>query len=525
MNAILGDRIPLVVLSGPSHAEEVAQGIPTLVVAASENTEVAAIVQETFRDKYFRVYVQRDVVGVELGGALKNVIAIAAGISDGLGYGLNTRAALITRGLAEITRLGVKLGAHPLTFSGLGGLGDLVLTCTGSLSRNRTVGLKLGEGRTLEQALADGKASLNLRYRFESVSDDAFADDGYASTLRAALGYATGRWHNLSATVEIQSVLDLGYENRHNDKGAGSDWNGVSDRPVIADPSITDFYQAYLQWQASPTTTLRAGRQAILLDNVRFVGNVGWRQFHQSFDALKITTKPVPGVRLTYAYIWNQNRIFGDSRKMGTHLLNLGGKLSDHNTLKGYAYLVDYDRLADSGASTLTIGLHDEGAVPFESWKLLYDVEIAKQSDAGDNPGNVDAWYYRAGVGGKFGGFTAKLTYEVLEGEPGKGAFSTPLATLHAWNGWADIFLKTPANGLEDFYLTIAYKTGGWKLAAIYHDFSADTGGAHYGNELDLVASWKSSWKQVFALKAAMYDADEYARDVSKLWAYTSWKF
>ncbi len=381
------------------------------------------------------------------------------------------------------------------------------------------------EAATFGEALTQGKPSLNLRYRFESVDDDNFADTGLASTLRAALGYSTKSWKGLSATVEFQSVLDLGYENKHNDKGAGGDWNGVSDRPVIADPSITDFYQGFLLWKIGSAVDLKFGRQAILLDNVRFVGNVGWRQFHQSFDALKVTTGAIPHVKLTYAYVWNQNRIFGDTKKMGTHLLNLGGKLAEHNALKGYAYLVDYDKLADSGASTLTFGVHDEGAVPFASWKLLYDAEIAKQSDAGDNPNNVDAWYYRGVLGAKIGGFTAKLAYEVLEGEAGKGAFTTPLATLHAWNGWADMFLKTPANGLEDLYLTLAYRTGPWKATAIYHDFSANTGGADYGTELDLVASWTSSWKQVFALKAAMYDADEYARDVTKFWAFTSWKF
>jgi len=381
------------------------------------------------------------------------------------------------------------------------------------------------EPANLGEALTHGKAMVNLRYRFESVDDDNFADNGLASTLRAALGYSTREWKGFSITAEIQSVLDLGYENRHNDKGAGDHWNGVTDYPVIADPSVTNFYQGFLSWKFSGTYQLKFGRQPILLDNVRFVGNVGWRQLHQSFDALRFSTGAIPHVTLDYAYVWNQNRIFGDSKKMNTHLLNLRGKLAKHNTLKGYGYLVDYDSEAMWGLSTLTLGVHDEGFVPFDAWKLLYDAEIAKQSDAGDNPGNVDAWYYRGVVGAGIGGFTVKLAYEVLEGEPGKGAFTTPLATLHAWNGWADMFLKTPANGLEDFYLNLTYKTGGWKVAAIYHDFSANTGGAHYGTELDLVASWKSGWKQVFALKAALYDADEYARDVTKLWAYTSWKF
>jgi glycerol-3-phosphate dehydrogenase (NAD(P)+) len=141
------------VLSGPSFADEVAVGQPTAITTAFTDIKSARAVQHLFSTSFFRVYTSSDIIGLEISAAMKNVIAIAAGISDGLGYGLNTRAALITRGLAEITRLGVKLGAHPLTFAGLGGLGDLVLTCTGNLSRNRTVGLKLGEGRTLQQTL------------------------------------------------------------------------------------------------------------------------------------------------------------------------------------------------------------------------------------------------------------------------------------------------------------------------------------------------------------------------------------
>ena len=143
------------VLSGPSFAKEVAQGTPTAVTVAAQDKATAAIIQELFAADFFRVYTSTDRIGLELGGALKNPIAIAAGICDGQGYGTNTRAALITRGLAEITRLGVKMGASPLTFSGLAGMGDLVLTCTGNLSRNRTVGYKLGQGQTLPHILAE----------------------------------------------------------------------------------------------------------------------------------------------------------------------------------------------------------------------------------------------------------------------------------------------------------------------------------------------------------------------------------
>jgi glycerol-3-phosphate dehydrogenase (NAD(P)+) len=142
-------------LSGPTFAREVAQEMPTAVVAAAADAGVARRVQHTVTTGFFRAYTNNDVTGVELGGAIKNVIAIAAGISDGLGFGYNTRAALITRGLAEMTRLGLTMGARSSTFAGLAGMGDLVLTCTGDLSRNRSVGMKLGRGMTLDEILAE----------------------------------------------------------------------------------------------------------------------------------------------------------------------------------------------------------------------------------------------------------------------------------------------------------------------------------------------------------------------------------
>lgn len=156
MTDVVAEEIPehpIVALSGPSFALEVANHLPTAIVAASEDEAAALLTQQALSTSAFRVYTQTDVTGVELGGALKNVMAVATGIADGLQLGFNARAALITRGLAEMTRLGVALGADPLTFSGLAGMGDLVLTCTGSLSRNRSVGLEIGRGATLQEVL------------------------------------------------------------------------------------------------------------------------------------------------------------------------------------------------------------------------------------------------------------------------------------------------------------------------------------------------------------------------------------
>ncbi|WP_100488114.1 NAD(P)H-dependent glycerol-3-phosphate dehydrogenase [Sporolactobacillus pectinivorans] len=160
MSEVICEEIPeelrraVVVLSGPSHAEEVSLRHPTTVAVASKDSEAAKEAQNLFFNRYFRVYTNEDIVGVEIGGALKNIIALGAGISDGLGYGDNAKAALITRGLAEITRLGTKLGAHPLTFIGLTGMGDLIVTCTSVHSRNWRAGNLLGKGRKLENVLS-----------------------------------------------------------------------------------------------------------------------------------------------------------------------------------------------------------------------------------------------------------------------------------------------------------------------------------------------------------------------------------
>lgn len=181
LSEVISDKIPesdIVILSGPSHAEEVARGIPTSLVAASKNPQSAKKVQDIMANEFLRVYTSDDIIGVELGGALKNVIAIAAGGCDGLGLGDNTKAALITRGLAEMTRLGVAMGAKEHTFAGLTGIGDLVVTCTSKHSRNNRFGYKVGSGISVEEALsevgtvegyyaADMAHSLAVKYRVE----------------------------------------------------------------------------------------------------------------------------------------------------------------------------------------------------------------------------------------------------------------------------------------------------------------------------------------------------------------------
>ncbi len=180
LTEIIADEIPgadVAVMSGPSHAEEVSRGIPTVVVVGAKNAETATYIQEAFMTEFFRIYTSDDVLGIELGGSLKNVIALAAGIIDGLGLGDNTKAALMTRGIAEISRLGVKMGGRPETFSGLSGVGDLIVTCTSSHSRNHNAGYLIGKGYTMQEAMDEvkqvvegvhcAKAALALSKKFE----------------------------------------------------------------------------------------------------------------------------------------------------------------------------------------------------------------------------------------------------------------------------------------------------------------------------------------------------------------------
>lgn len=172
MSEVINEELPgitVVAMSGPCHAEELSKGIPTAYVAASESRKAAEMIQDLFMSPRFRVYTNPDIVGVELGGAIKNIIALCAGISDGLGYGDNTKAALMTRGIAEISRLGCALGAKRQTFSGLAGIGDLIVTCTSMHSRNRRAGILIGQGLTVEQTLEEVKMVVEGVYTTEPV--------------------------------------------------------------------------------------------------------------------------------------------------------------------------------------------------------------------------------------------------------------------------------------------------------------------------------------------------------------------
>ena len=372
-------------------------------------------------------------------------------------------------------------------------------------------------------ALKGGETTIDLRYRFENVGERAFSKDARASTLRTSLAYRTGLFRGFSLFVQAENVTALGSEGLFNNRGAGSLANGVSDRPVVADVEETELNQASLRFQGAETR-VDLGRQEIAWADQRFVGPVGWRQNHQAFDALAVTSNHFEGVELTYAYLDRVHRIFGDHKPMASHLLSAELALP-FGRLRGYGLYLDYDRSIDAAQSTATYGLELTGDRRLGPVKILYELEAAQQRDAGDNLSEVDAAYLHAMVGGGLAGWTVKAGFERLEGSPGDGRFTTPLATLHKFNGWADKFLGTPTAGLEDVYVEAGGSAGGFSWKGVFHDFSAESDSGDYGREVDLQLTYRSPWQQVFGLKAALYDAKGFSSDTDKLWIWTGYTF
>ena len=385
------------------------------------------------------------------------------------------------------------------------------------------------EADTLAEAITKGKPILNLRYRYENVDDDAFEKKAHASTLRTVVGYKTKSWKGLGFHIEAENVATIGND-LYNNVGAGSLNNGVTDRPVVADPAITDLNQVFL-WFEKGGSFLQVGREEITVDDQRFVGNVGWRQHHQSFDAFKFTNKALGWANFLYSYINKVHRIQGSTWDTGSHLLNARFKLGEegkYGSLTPYAYLLDFENVSQFGISSASYGLEYQGKHKFgENTSMKWEAEYAAQGDYGSNPTDLSADYLFLMVQGVFKPVSVKLGYEVLSGNPRDGRFSTPLATLHKFNGWADKFLNTPINGLKDLYLALDGKIGPVKWVAVYHDFSAensDAANGDYGDELDFQFLYSAPWKQGFGFKGALYSANDFSTDTNKFWIFTTYK-
>ncbi len=404
----------------------------------------------------------------------------------------------------------------------------------------------------LLDSLRGGKVDLQMRYRFE------FADDAtpglkhaYASTLRTALGYMTGAFHDVSAYLEIEDVRVIGNDELYNDGGA----NAVRDRAVIVDPEGTEFNQAFLRYSGLPRSVITFGRQELTHREAplhRFLGNVGFRQNMQTYDALRISSLALPQTVLDYAYIWNVNRPFGERNsspdaadfRMHSHALNAQWSGLGFAKLEGYAYLLDFNSGVSRRFSSATYGARLQGDHALDGkLKFVYAAELARQSDYADNPNAIAVGYYDlfAGasyaLGGAIESVSAKLEYEVLQGKGGFNAFQTPLGTNHAFQGHADRFLVTPGDGVRDAHVSVGAKLFGAQFTVIYHDFRADHDGYRYGSEWDVVLERPLRKNLLAGLQYADYRADRnqtnlernsaggQVYDLARFWAYLQFKY
>jgi len=376
----------------------------------------------------------------------------------------------------------------------------------------------------LTTALKGGRTWLNFRYRFEEVDDDGLPLNGTASTLRTVLGYETGVWNGWRATVEFEDVSPIGADNYN------STINGKTNRPVVADPDGSEVNQAFVTYEGFEDLVLRVGRREIKYDNFRFIRNVGWRQNHQSFRAAEATFTGLGPATLDYVYLFGVDRIFGDDSPKGneqasSHLLHATVDLEDAGTLVLYDYYLDFDDVLE-GVSTNTAGVRYTGAVDVaDDVALDYALEFASQTDAGDNPNDVDQEYYLAQLGAKTAGVRVHVAMEHLggSGDPGD-KFTTPLATLHAHNGFADQFLVTPDDGLDDLFFGVSGKVGKVKGSAVYHIFESDSNNRDYGDEIDLVVSAPVYAGTTVGLKYAGFSGDDALfDDVQKVMGWISY--
>ena len=365
----------------------------------------------------------------------------------------------------------------------------------------------------------------NARLRHESVSDDAFARDAQAATLRVRAGLRWTATPHLTAFVEGEAVgaaID--------DYNAGT--GAHNDRPAVGDPESAEINQAWLRWR-NGTVEATAGRQRLAFDNQRWLGNVGWRQNEQTFDAVSLQWQPSTSTTLRYVWLDRAHRVASDravdplarERRLDGHALNAAWTRGPHR-LGGYAYLIEDEDVA--AASTRTVGARYALASAAGTRPFGATLEWARQRDHAANPLRFSHAYWLVEPAWATRYATLRAGWEHLGGN-GRHALQTPLATLHTFNGWADKFTLTPAAGLEDRYLAAtgnlarARAQGPLEWTVAWHAYRADVGGARYGREWNasLGLPFGPRWRAL--AKVADYRAATYARDTTKLWLQLEW--
>ena len=364
-----------------------------------------------------------------------------------------------------------------------------------------------------------GKAQLQFRLRTEAVDEQGFARDANATTLRSRLTWTSPGWRGWQATMEVDDIRAL------DDQGYNSTVNGQTARPVIADPVDTELNRAVVEWK-QPQFDLALGRQRLVLDNQRFIGNVGWRQNEQTYDGTTLRWRATKKAELTLAWIADVNRVFGP--RSGTQAADWHGDsaivhgkadLGRFGSLSAFWHGLDFEN--SPATSVATSGLSWSGvAKAGKGWRLPWAAAFATQQDYGRNPTDYSADYHQLELGVGRGAATVKVGLESLGGDATRPnrRFQTPLATLHAFQGWADKFLTTPPQGVEDRYVTLEATYRGATAVVGWHDFRAEAVDRSYGREWNVSVSRKFGTRYELLGKFADYDADGFATDTRKAW-------
>ena len=382
---------------------------------------------------------------------------------------------------------------------------------------------------TFLESIKDGKPMTNFRLRYESVDQEAFQpapnatqklDTAHAFTLRSLIGWQTAPYKNFSFAAQLTDVHE--FNHNFNDRRENLSEPGKANYANIVDPSFTDVNQLFVDWTGIKNTRMRLGRQQVNLDNVRFIGDIGFRQNMQVFDGVSVLNKSIPDTEIFAAHFDQVRQINTELRQGDIEIVNAKYRISPSESLVGYAYLVDVANLgqnngnplaastaaqggnglgasqdlvktATTDASSKTFGLRLDGVRKIDdNWKALYTTEYAKQTDYKDGSDLIDAHYFKLGGGAMYNSWSVRIDHEKLSSNDGKYAFQTPLGTNHLFQGWADQFLATPRQGMEDTFVTVAGSIGKAKLQAEYHVFKSDEKfqsigklGDKYGTEFD----------------------------------------
>ena len=378
---------------------------------------------------------------------------------------------------------------------------------------------------SINEAFSGGKLLLQVRPRVELVDQDGKPENAQAFTVRTLLGWETKPYYGFSFTAQAINVTRIG-EKDYNDDAA----QAASSRfPLVTDPRNTDSNQLFLDYTELPKTRFRLGKQSIKLDNVRFIGNVEFRQVMQVFTGLSVENKSIANTELYFAHLVRVKDIFAKQREAKIEILRGVYRWTPNDLLVAYSYLQDDPQLAGAVAgvkelSNRIIGLRADGEHPFgEHFRLLYTAEYAKQNDYADGDSIINADYHHFGVGPKWGDWFIRLDYEKLGSNDGQYAFQTPLGTNHVFQGWADLFLTTPKQGIRDTFFVFGTKFGALQIGGEYHRYHSDVGGIKFGKELDLAVSYAFTKKLTAKVEYADFrESDVVAaqrrRDTTKIW-------